>query len=480
MPFLAPVIGALGGVGGLSGMLGGLGGLFGGLFGGGSSGGSSSGNTGTSGWAQVLSSLIGAGTNIYGGVAGSNASKDAAKIQADATKYAAQLQAQGLDKNLALQVAMFQMEQANNAPWLSTGAGALSKLGGMLGITPQPTTTLRLLPPPTPTQTTTSTGTTSSAPQSITFEQFKQQQGNSILSTVLSMFPVVGSSIGGGFGGMGGFLGGGVAGSLIGAIQGLLSGNAQPEHVQITDQFLHDLYDAGVQEADANGSTFHGVEIVPGSTANVEQGADFGKLLQGFDQKFTFDPKEIANDPGYKFRLAEGLKSVQNSGAAKGGGLSGAAMKALNNYASGIASDEVGNAYNRAASDYDRAFNTFNANQGNIFNRLAAMSGVGQTAVNQINSSAQQFGVNAGQALGAYANNVGDLAAQAANATASGYVGSANAWNNAIGNTGNIFQQLMAMYRPSSSSGSIGSQIAALPVAPRGAFNPALYPGYPI
>lgn len=105
-------------------------------------------------------------------------------------------------------------------------------------------------------------------------------------------------------------------------------------------------------------------------------------------------------DPSYKFRLGEGLKALERSAAARGGLISGGALKAAQRYGQDFASQEYGNAYNR----------------------LAAMAGIGQTATNQL-------GANAGQ----YATGAGGLMTDAARARASGYMGSANALSQSLG-----------------------------------------------
>jgi hypothetical protein len=99
-------------------------------------------------------------------------------------------------------------------------------------------------------------------------------------------------------------------------------------------------------------------------------------------------------DPSYQFRLGEGMKALERQAAARGGLISGGALKAAQRYGQDYASQEFGNAYNR----------------------LAAMAGIGQTATGAMGNAAGNFGVNAGQ------NYMG-----AANARASGYVGGANA-----------------------------------------------------
>ena len=98
-------------------------------------------------------------------------------------------------------------------------------------------------------------------------------------------------------------------------------------------------------------------------------------------------------DPSYQFRLGEGMKALDRQAAARGGLISGGALKAAQRYGQDYASQEFGNAYNR----------------------LAAMAGIGQTATGAMGNAAGNFGVNAGQ------NYMG-----AANARASGYVGGAS------------------------------------------------------
>ena len=108
----------------------------------------------------------------------------------------------------------------------------------------------------------------------------------------------------------------------------------------------------------------------------------------------------LYQDPSYKFRLSEGLKALDRQAAARGGLISGGALKAAQRYGQDYASQEYGNAYNR----------------------LAALAGVGQTATNQL-----------GQAGQTMAGNVGNLMTSGAAARASGYVGGTNALTSNLG-----------------------------------------------
>lgn len=130
----------------------------------------------------------------------------------------------------------------------------------------------------------------------------------------------------------------------------------------------------------------------------------------------SFSARNLNDDPSYQFRLQQGTDAIQSSAAAQGGLLSGATLKALQNYGQDYASQEYSNAYNR-----------FNADQTNRFNRLSTLAGMGQNA-------AAQVGNNGMQTAQAIANNT----MAGANAQAAGQIGQANAWGNAIGQVGTI------------------------------------------
>jgi len=112
-------------------------------------------------------------------------------------------------------------------------------------------------------------------------------------------------------------------------------------------------------------------------------------------------------DPGYQFRLSEGMKALDRTAASRGGLLSGATLKGAQRYGQGLASQEYGNAYNR----------------------LASMAGLGQTATGAMTGLGSQFASNQGE------NYMG-----AANARASGYMGGANALSSGLGQYMNYSQ----------------------------------------
>jgi hypothetical protein len=121
----------------------------------------------------------------------------------------------------------------------------------------------------------------------------------------------------------------------------------------------------------------------------AENPDDFGQLSKGFSME------DYTQDPGYQFRLGEGNKALERRLNAQGKTFSPEAAKALTEYNSGMASQEYGNAYNR-----------FNIDQDNLFNRLASLSGFGQTASGQIANAGANYGQGATDLLTGMGNAV--------------------------------------------------------------------------
>jgi hypothetical protein len=128
--------------------------------------------------------------------------------------------------------------------------------------------------------------------------------------------------------------------------------------------------------------------------------------------KYTpFGMGQFQADPGYAFRLSEGQKALERSAAARGGLISGGAMKAATRYGQEMGSQE-----------YTNAFNRYQTERAARLNPLQSLTGMGQTTANTIGQAGQQM-----------ASNVGDAMGNAAAARASGYVGQANALTSGLG-----------------------------------------------
>ena len=138
------------------------------------------------------------------------------------------------------------------------------------------------------------------------------------------------------------------------------------------------------------------------------------KLGTGFTGEVNLN-----EDPGYAFRLSEGQKALDRQAAARGGLISGGALKAAERYGQDMGSQEYQNAFNRALTRY---------------NTTAALAGVGQTATNALTGAAGDLG-----------NVQANSAISAGNARASGYMGQANALTSGLGTYLNYSQNQAMM-----------------------------------
>lgn len=134
----------------------------------------------------------------------------------------------------------------------------------------------------------------------------------------------------------------------------------------------------------------------------------YGSLAQ------PFGTQQFQQDPGYAFRQSEGMKALERSAAARGGLLSGSALKGIQRFGQDLASQE-----------YTNAFNRYQIERSARLNPLQSLMGSGQSATNTLTSAAGQAGQN--EATNLY---------NAGQARASGYVGSANALSGALGSIG--------------------------------------------
>jgi hypothetical protein len=136
--------------------------------------------------------------------------------------------------------------------------------------------------------------------------------------------------------------------------------------------------------------------------------------------KYTpFGMNQFQADPGYAFRMSEGMKGLERSAAARGGLLSGAALKGIQRYGQDLGSQEYMNAFNRYQTERNARLNP-----------LQSLAGMAQTSTNQLGAAGQSMASGVGEAIGA-----------AGQARASGYMGGASALTQGLGSYMNYNQQ---------------------------------------
>jgi len=131
----------------------------------------------------------------------------------------------------------------------------------------------------------------------------------------------------------------------------------------------------------------------------------------------TFQPTQaqLEATPGYQFDLSQGLRGVESSAAARGLGISGAALKGAAGFATGLANNTL-----------TTQQQIFQQNLGNVLNPLMSLASQGE------NASAQTGQLGQAAVNSSNAANLGGAASSAA-----GQVGSANAIAGGINGLGN-------------------------------------------
>jgi hypothetical protein len=137
-----------------------------------------------------------------------------------------------------------------------------------------------------------------------------------------------------------------------------------------------------------------------------------------------FGMDQFQQDPGYAFRLSEGQKALDRSAAARGGLISGGALKAAATYGQNMGSQE-----------YQNAFNRYQTERQATLSPLQSLTGMGQTTAAGLGAAGQNM-----------ASNVGNYGMQGANATAEGYMGAANARASGYMGTSNALTSGLGSY----------------------------------
>lgn len=324
----------------------------------------------------IAAAIVGGGA-LIGGIVASQGAQSAANTQADAARNAQQI-----SEN------QFNTINAQNAPYMQSGYGALSALNYGLGISPQTATGGA----PTPSaggnaftssggvQSTSGGGNTRSLPPGVVSIQngmFVMANGKPITT---GMTPQPGITY--------------------------LSNNGQPLPNQPP-------LTGGTSGTSTNATATQGmpgVPLAPGQAGSSGSGGQTGGLGYGsLLAPFTADNFQQFS-PAYNFQKQQGEQGVLNADASGQGALSGSSYKDLMSFNQNLAN-----------TSFNNAFNQYQTQQGNIYSRLAGIAQLGQSSAN---NTGQQGTALAGQAAQS-ATNVGS-------ALAAGQVGSANAISGGI------------------------------------------------
>ena len=174
------------------------------------------------------------------------------------------------------------------------------------------------------------------------------------------------------------------------------------------------------------------------------------KLAPLASEYTPFGMAQFQQDPGYAFRMSEGMKGLERSAAARGGLLSGATLKGIQRYGQDLGSQE-----------YQNAFNRYQSERSAQLNPLQSLAGVGQTTANTLGGYGQSYANQANQLGMTNAANQGNLALGMGNIRASQYGTAGSALNTAL-NTD--YNALARRFGYGGSGDSMGPQYGQQPL----------------
>lgn len=363
--------------------------------------------------------------DIFTGMFGANAAKNAANAQVNAANNAANLQHQDAQDALNFEKSQYGNSLQMLNPYLQTGYGALDLLRTGLGIPGQMPQGFNLNasnPNPSSTLNMSNLGDFNNP----VFNRLQALRGGP------QPFQATGAAVpNGGFG----FNGGGM--NLLNDVPG--GTNVPGTGGSIVSARANPGAPGGTFSTNQGGGAVQNAGLPGGTSASGSPNLGFGSLLQSYPGGPFVAPTGVTeqNDPAYQFRLKTGLDALNNSAAARGGLLSGGTLKAAQDFAQNDASNEYGNVYNRALNTYGTNYNQFVNDQTNQFNKLAAISGLGQTSAQDLSNAGLMAGGQVGNTLLTSGQQIGQDLNNAGAARASGIIGGANAITGAINNGSN-------------------------------------------
>lgn len=147
------------------------------------------------------------------------------------------------------------------------------------------------------------------------------------------------------------------------------------------------------------------------------------KYVRGVNRGYNtrwggFDEMDMYADPGYQFRLDQGLSALDRMSAGAGQRFSGARGLGLMDYGQRMASQEFGAARGRALEDYQIGRQA----ESDRFGQWAGLAQMGQAAAGSLSTLGQQYG-----------SSMANLYGAGADARAAGYMGMANQFQQGLG-----------------------------------------------
>lgn len=138
---------------------------------------------------------------------------------------------------------------------------------------------------------------------------------------------------------------------------------------------------------------------------------------------FTVGEVDVTQDPGYQFRMDQGVDALDSSAAARGRLLSGAQQQAVTDYAQNTASNEYANAYAREANE-----------KATQYNMLSSLSQGGQSSAAGQAQASSNLATQSTNTLSGLSSDLSNSSYASGQARAGAYSGAATSVNQAAQN----------------------------------------------
>jgi hypothetical protein len=171
-----------------------------------------------------------------------------------------------------------------------------------------------------------------------------------------------------------------------------------------------------------------------------------------------FSAEDFYADPSYQFGIDQSNAALRNQQNLTGGQFGGNTLYEMAKLNTGLAAKEYGAANTR-----------FQGERSGIYDRLASIAGIGQTAQGQTSQLAQNV-----------AGNIGQATIGSANAQAAGQVGAANAYGGALENAANMYSMSKYLRPGGSTPISNMGQTSASPIDLANPFAGARLPSFSV
>lgn len=241
----------------------------------------------------------------------------------------------------------------------------------------------------------------------------------------------------------------GAVGSVASAGASLLAGGKSAGGADQSAQLQQQRYQQ--TRADLSPYVDAGISVLPNLTSLAQSGpygpggTNYLSMAEGLlPGKMT--QAELEQTPGYQFTRDQGLQAVANSAAARGLGVSGAALKGAATFATGLANSTYKDQFAIAQQRFTNIGGLNTIQQGNLNNQYARLQGVASMGSNA--------GAQVGTTGASLANQQGNALIASGNAGAAGTLG----LGNAIAGGANSYLGYNALQQMTSNGGTGGYQ----------------------